>query len=135
MVVMDWLNKAKDAYTDYADMIGSGIQDTFESVRDLATGERDYSQVVSDANEKTDGWYSTVVNSVPVLNGLHNNMLGRDFAKDYLNNNGLSWHDVQGYNASKILGQASSGVSSLVGTGSRWLKNINNDLGKLYTSE
>lgn len=135
MPIVDYLNKAKEAYTDYAKMIGSGVQDTFESVRDLATGERDYSQVVSDANEKTDGWYSTVVNSVPVLNGVHNNLLGRDYAKDYLDNNGLSWKDAQGYNVSKILGQASSGISSLVGTGSRWLKNINNDLGKLYSSE
>lgn len=135
MPIVDYLNKAKEAYTDYAKMIGDGVQDTFESVRDLATGERDYSQVVSDANEKTDGWYSTVVNSVPVLNGVHNNLLGRDYAKDYLDNNGLSWKDAQGYNVSKILGQASSGISSLVGTGSRWLKNINNDLGKLYSSE
>lgn len=135
MVVTEWLDKVKDNYTDYAKMIGSGIQDTFDSVRDLATGERNYSQVVSDANERTDGWFSTVANSIPLFNGIHNNLLGRDYAKDYLNNNGLSWSDVQGYNAPKILGQASSGISSLVGIGSRWLKNINNDLGKLYSSE
>lgn len=135
MVVTEWLNKAKDAYTDYAKMIGNGVQDTYDSIRDLATGERNYNQVVMDANEKTDGWYSTVVNSVPLLNGVHNNLLGRDYAKDYMDANGLSWKDIQGYNASKILGQASGGVSQLAGTGARWLKNINNDLGKLYSSE
>lgn len=132
-------NDAMDMYKDYAKNTGSmmisGIKDTYNSIKDLATGERDYSQVVSDANEKTDGWYSTVVNSVPIVNGLHNNMLGRDYAKDYMNNNDLSWKDMQGYNANKILGQASGGVSQLASTGARWLKNINNDLGKLYSSE
>lgn len=128
-----------EGYKDYAkntaDMMVSGIKDTYNSVKDLMTGERDYSQVVADANEKTDGWYSTVVNSVPIVNGLHNNMLGRDYAKDYMANNDLSWKDMQGYNVNKILGQASGGVSQLASTGARWLKNINNDLGKLYSSE
>lgn len=132
-------NDAMDMYKDYAKNTGSmmisGIKDTYNSIKDLATGERDYSQVVADANEKTDGWFSTVANSVPIFNGVHNNLLGRDYAKDYMDNNGLSWKDMQGYNASKILGQASGGVSQLASTGARWLKNINNDLGKLYSSE
>lgn len=129
------VDKFKEGYNDYTKMIFSGVNDTFNSVKDMITGERDYSQVVKDANEKTDGWYSTVANSVPILNGVHNNLLGRDYAKDYMNNNNLNWDDIQGYNASKILGQASGGVSQLAGTGARWLKNINNDLGKLYSSE
>lgn len=134
-----FFNDAKDLYMDYAKKTGSmmvsGIKDTYNSVKDLVTGERDYSQIVSDANEKTDGWYSTVVNSVPFVNGVHNSLLGRDYAKDYMKNNNLSWDDMQGYNVAKILGQASGGVSQLAGTGARWLKNMNNDLGKLYSSE
>lgn len=132
-------NDAMDLYKGYAKntagMITSGIKDTYNSVKDLMTGERDYSQVVADANEKTDGWYSTVANSIPIFNGVHNNLLGRDYAKDYMDNNNLDWKHIQGYNANKILGQASGGVSQLASTGARWLKNVNNDLGKLYSSE
>lgn len=99
------------------------------------TGANNYSEFVKNANVNTDGWYSTFANGIWGLKDLHNALLGRDSAKDYLQENGLDWSDMEGYNDAKLLGRASSGVGGLVHQGSTWLNNIGSDLGKLYSQQ
>lgn len=115
--VNDWGNK----------MIQHDIPDLIQS--------SSYSDMVSKANEYTDGWYSTIAGSLPIAGNLHRAMLGRDSAKDYLDENGMSWKDGQGYNIEKLVGSSSSNLGGAIATGGKWLKNAHNDLGKLYTME
>lgn len=99
------------------------------------SGASNYSDFVSNANQSSDGWYSVAANGIPIIKDIHNALLGRDSAKDYLNENGLSWSDMKGYNDMKLLGRASQGVSGLTQTGSTWLNNMGSDLGKLYSGQ
>lgn len=99
-----------------------------------ASSSGSYSDFVSKSNEATDGWYSVAANSIPVLRGIHNSILGRDSAVDYLSNTGLSWSDIPGYNASRLTGGTSSGVTSLAGDVHKIADGIN-DLGAFYVGD
>lgn len=98
-------------------------------------GVNNYSDFVRNANVSTNGWYSTLANGLPFIKDLHNAVLGRDSAEDYLKNNGMDWGDMEGYNDVKLLGRSSSGVSGLTQSGATWLNNISSDLGKLYSQQ
>lgn len=98
-------------------------------------GANNYSDFVRNANVSTNGWYSTLANGIWGVKDLHNAILGRDSAEDYLRNNGLTWADMEGYNDAKLLGRASSGIAGLTSQGNTWLNNINSDLGKLYSNQ
>lgn len=102
---------------------------------DLWTGQQSYSDFTKRYNQLTDGWYSTIAGGIPLLSNLHNALLGRDSAKDYLDNNGMSWEDMQGYNDIKLLGRTSSAISGLANHSTSYLSNIGNDLGKLYSGQ
>lgn len=91
--------------------LAGGLRKHEERLDELFTGNNDYSDFVSTANENTDGWYSTIMDSIPIVNNIHNSVLGRDSAIDYLNNTGLSWSDIPGYNTSKLTGRTSANVN------------------------
>lgn len=94
-----------------------------------------YSDFVASRNEAMDGWYSTIMESVPVVRNIHGALLGRDQAMDYMSANGLGWKDVQGYNASKLTSPISNNLGGALSTGARYVNNVANDLGKLYSKE
>lgn len=105
------------------------------NLADLYGGKQSYSDFTSRFNGYTDGWYSTLANGLPFISGMHNALLGRDSAKDYLDNNGLTWEDMKGYNDMKLLGRSASGVGSMAHQSGTYLGNIGNDLGKLYSGQ
>lgn len=111
------------------------ITNNWKNQYEALFGSSDYSDFVRKANQGSDGWYSTIANGLPFVKDFHNALLGRDSAKDYLENNGLSWKDMQGYNDVSLLGRSSSGVSGLANQGGTYLSNIGNDLGKLYSGQ
>lgn len=100
-----------------------------------ATSARDYSDFSRMMNQHTDGWYGTAANALPIVTNVHNALLGRDEQKDYLNENGMDWDQVQGYNAAKINFGISNNISSLANAGGNYLQNVSNDLGKLYSGQ
>lgn len=125
-----WDNATRD--------LGKAGANAFLSASDLvkfSKGEMDYSDLVKNGNVRTDGWTSTLMDSAPFLNQFHNAMLGRDYAKDYMENNGLTWADIEPYNADKLLSRTNNSVNNVVNQGTRWLKNTANDLGKLYSEQ
>ena len=73
-------------------------------------GVHNYSDFVRNANVSTNGWYSTLANGLPFVKDLHNAVLGRDSAEDYLKNNNLTWGDMEGYNDIKLLGRSLASV-------------------------
>lgn len=93
-------------------------------------GVSSYSDFVNIANKYTDGWYSTVTGSLPVVGNLHNSVLNRDRTDDILRNTGGDWGDVLGYNSSGSI----SGSSSPLGTGiTRKIEDGTHDLFEFYT--
>lgn len=122
-------NDISDAY------LSSGVSGPAGFIINNARGANDYSDFVRNANGNTDGWFSTIANGIPILKDLHNALLGRDSAKDYLDNNGLGWEDMEGYNDIKLLGRTNSAVSGLAQSGGTYLSNIASDLGKLYSGQ
>lgn len=99
-----------------------------------AAHSSDYSDFVAKSNEATDGWYSTIANSVPVVSGIHNAVLNRDSSLDYLNNNGLSWGDVPGYKSNSLTQGTSSGIGSAGRDVGKIAAGIH-DLGEFYSGD
>ena len=104
------------------------------SVADTFNDNRSYSDFVSKANEGTNGWYSTLAGAAPVLSGIHNAILGRDSSLDYLANTGLSWSDIPGYNASRLTGGSSAGISHVLGQIGK-IEDGKHDLGEFYSGD
>lgn len=102
-----------------------------KAVWDDATSSGSYSDYVSKANERTNGWYGTVANSVPIVNNVHNALLGRDSALDYLNNSGLSWSDLPGYQSSRLTNGTSNAISDAAHTIGK-IMDGKNDLYEFY---
>lgn len=122
-----WDSEPVTAFRDYAD---GYVND----VKNLVTGGS-YSDFVAGRNDAMDGWYSTIMDSVPFVRNIHNALLGRESAKDYLDENNLTWKDAKGYNVGKLTANISNNLGGAIATGSKYLKNASNDLGKLYSKE
>lgn len=108
-----------------------------EAAKDLwnnATSSNSYSDFVSKTNENTDGWYSAIAGGIPFVNNLHNAILSRDRSRDYLNNTGLSWKDIPGYNAAMLTGGVSSAISGAASTAMR-IADGKHDLYEFYSGE
>lgn len=103
------------------------LEDTFK-------GNSSYSDFVSKANQNTDGWFSAIAGGLPIVSGLHNSILGRDSAADYLRNTGYSWSDIPGYNAARLTGQTSAGISQTLGGVTKIAAGIH-DLGQFYSGD
>lgn len=123
-----------DWWKAVAEPVGNYFSKGFSDMADLVSGGS-YSDFVSSRNDATDGWYSTIMDAVPLVRNVHNALLGRDSAKDYMDNNGLSWKDFQGYNTAKVTSNISNNLGGAIATSSKYLKNVNTDLGKLYANE
>lgn len=100
----------------------------------VTSGNSNYSDFVSKANEATNGWYSTISGATPIVSGVHNALLGRDSALDYLNNTGLSWSDLPGYQSSRLTAGASAGIND-IGRDFGKIADGVNDLHKFYSGE
>lgn len=125
-------------YNGYAKPVAKGITNYFKSgFQDMGKmlSGGSYSDFTRDRNEATDGWYSTLMDAFPLVGNIHRAILGRDSAKDYMDQNGLSWSDMLGYNTSKITANISNNLGGAIATGSKYLNNMSNDLGKLYAKE
>lgn len=120
-------NDIKDAMQPVGEWFDNGV--------DLWTGQQSYSDFTSRYNQLTKGLYSTFANGIPLLSNMHNALLGRDSAEDYLKNNGLDWKDMEGYNDYKLLGRTNSAINGLSNQIGSYLTNIGNDLGKLYSGQ
>lgn len=105
-----------------------------ERWQNVTSGNSNYSDFVSKANEATNGWYSTIAGATPILSGVHNAVLGRDSALDYLNNTGFSWSDLPGYQSSRLTGGTSSGMSSIAGDVHKIADGVH-DLGQFYSGD
>lgn len=108
-------NNLSDGFTNFVNDVVAPFSGELnkheERLDNLFKGNSDYSDFVATANENTDGWYETIADSIPIVNNIHQSVLGRDSAVDYLNNTGLSWSDIPGYNASKLTGRTSSNIN------------------------
>lgn len=107
------------------------VKGYFSDIGDLLGGGS-YSDFTRSRNDAMDGWYSTIMDSVPLVRNVHNALLKREEASDYLDNNGISWNDAQGYNIAKLTSGISNNLGGALATSSKYLTNIHNDLGKLY---
>lgn len=128
----DWASAIWDSepVTAFRDYVKNGVND----MSDLISGGS-YSDFTASRNNAMDGWYSTVMDSVPIVRNIHNALLGRESAKDYLDENGLTWNDAKGYNVNKLTANISNNLGGAIATGSKYLNNLSNDLGKLYAKE
>lgn len=132
MFTWDDVKKGYDVWNDKIKQytpIGIG-----KAIWDDATSSGSYSEYVSKANERTNGWYSTIAGALPIAGNIHNAILGRDRANDYLSNTGYSWSDIPGYMSSLLTG----GVSNQIGDAARSVSKIldgKNDLYEFYAGE
>lgn len=133
---MGWFRDFTDKVGDAVDQIYNPYR-TVERIRDIwndATSSSSYSDYVSKANERTNGWYSTIAGAIPVASNFHNALLGRDRAIDYLDNTGYSWIDIPGYNAAMLTGGTSSNIGQGVNTAMK-IADGKNDLYEYYAGE
>lgn len=121
----DWMDRQMNPYRWF-----KGAQDVWNDV----TSSSSYSDYVSKANGRTNGWFSTVMGAIPVASGIHNALLGRDSANDILANTGQSWSDVLGYNTRNLTGGTSASIGSAVGQGQKIADGVH-DLYEFYTGE
>lgn len=133
---MGWFRDFTDKVGDAVDQIYNPYR-TVERVRDIwndATSSSSYSDYVSKANERTNGWYSTIAGAIPIASGFHSALLGRDRAIDYLDNTGYSWSDIPGYMSSLLTGGSSAGLSNSVATMTK-IADGEHDLYKFYSGD
>lgn len=133
----DWKLRDSSGFSDWAKGLwdsgpGDYVKGYVSDIGDLLNGGS-YSDFARSRDDAMDGWYSTVMDAVPFVRNVHNALLKRDEASDYLDNNNLSWKDAQGYNIAKLTSGISSNLGGALATSSKYLTNIHNDLGKLYS--
>lgn len=98
------------------------------------TSSGSYSDYVSKANERTDGWYSTIAGAIPFASGVHNAILNRDRINDVLANTGKSWGDILGYNTFNATSGSSGGLQSALNSGRKIVDGVH-DLYEFYAGE